>query len=245
MPRYSSADVGFLLVSGRNILGQTTQLQDAREAIIEETTVLGSTWEQQSYVGVRRYELSQQGFFDDAVDGANDALITPGSSKVLSFALEGNAVGKKFVGTPALQVSYERLIERAALHKANASYANEGGHEEGVILHALGAETGASGNTEGASSQDAGALSSNGGAGYLQVTSLTLGGYTNFAVKVRHSSDDVTYADLVTFTAVTAAPNGQRVAVTGTVNRHLAHSWAFTGAGAGQSATYFVGFARN
>lgn len=244
MARYGSADVGFLLANGLSILGDVTQIEDVREALIEDTTTLGLAWEAQSYVGVKRFDLSQQGFYNDAANAANAALVNPGASVVLAFAPEGNAVGKRFVGSPLVQVDYVRQLTRGALHKGNATYKSAGNHDEGIILHALGAETAASGNTEGAQSQDAGASSANGGAGYLELTALTLGGYTNFAVKVRHSADDITYADMVTFTTRTAI-GAERIAVTGTVNRHLAHSWAFNGAGAGQSATYMVGFARS
>jgi hypothetical protein len=242
--RFGSDDVGFLLVSGQNILGDSTNLEDTREAILEEITALGDAWQQHEYVGVKRYELTQQGFFNDATDRSNAALITPGASKVLSFAPQGNSLGKPMISSPMVQVNYARQLSRGALHKANASYVSEGSHDEGIILHALGAETAASGNTEGASSQDAGASSANGGGGVVQVTALALGGYTSVTFKVRHSSDDVTYADLVTFTNVTAAPAAERKTVTGTVNRHLACSWAFNGAGAANSVSFAVGFAR-
>jgi hypothetical protein len=243
MARYGSADVGFLVANGLNILGTVTQIEDVREAIIEETTALGVPWESHAAVGVKRFDLSQQGFYDDAANSSNAALVNPGASVVLAFAPAGNVAGRPFVGSPMVQVDYVRNLSRGALHKANASYKSTGNHDEGVILHALGAET-ANGNTEGALSQDAGVLSSLGGAGYLEMTALTLGGFTNLAVKVRHSADDITYADLVTFTPRTAI-GGERIAVAGTVNRHLASSWAYTGAGAGNTATFMVGFARS
>lgn len=88
------------------------------------------------------------------------------------------------------------------------------------------------------------ANSANGGAGYLQVTALDLGGYTDAVVKIRDSADNVTFADLITFTAVTAAPDAERKTVTGTVDRYLATSLAFSGAGSNPSITYAVGFAR-
>jgi hypothetical protein len=86
----------------------------------------------------------------------------------------------------------------------------------------------------------------NGGSAYLQVSALTLGGYTNLTVTVKHSLDNVTYTDLQVMTAVTAAPTGIRLVVaSGTlVNRYLAAAWAFTGAGSGQSATFMLGFSR-
>lgn len=244
MTKYSSADVGFFLISGRNVLGDTTQLDDSREALMEETTVLGDAYEQHSAIGVKRFVISQMGFYNDATDRSNASLISPGVSRVLSIAPEGNTLGRRFLGSPMVQMDYKRLISRGAIHKANASYKSEGGHDEGILLHAHGAETAASGNTEGADSQDNLASSANGGSGYLQVSALTLGGWTSVTHKIRHSADDISYVDLITFTTVTAAPTGERKTVTGTVNRHLAHSWAFIGAGAGQSVTYFVGFAR-
>jgi hypothetical protein len=88
------------------------------------------------------------------------------------------------------------------------------------------------------------ASSPNGGAGYLQVGALTLGGYTNLVVKIRHSTNNSSFTDLITFTAVTSAYTGQRVAVAGAVNRYLATSHACTGSGSGMSADVMVGFCR-
>ena len=244
MTKFSSADVGFLLVNGMSILGDVTTLEDTREAIVEEVTPLGVAWEEQAYVGVKRYSLTQQGFYNDATDRSNAALVTPGTTKVLAFAPEGNTVGKKFVGSSLVEASYTRQIARGALHKGNANYTGSGTHDEGIILHAHATEANATGNTEGADSQDNLAGSSAGGAGYLEVSALTLGGYTNLAVIIEHSTDDVTYSTLLSFAVVTAAPSGERKAVTGTVNRYTAMAWSYGGAGAGQSATFMVGFSR-
>jgi len=244
MTRYGSADVGFLLVSGLDLLGHITTLNDELTAKTEETTPLGTAWETHAAIGVKAYKLNQEGFYDDGTSATNAALATVGASKVLSFALEGNTVGKRFIGSPMVQVNYKRLIERNALHKAKAEYLSEAGHAEGIILHPLGAETADSGDSTGADSQDNAASSATGGAGYLQVTALSLGGWTSATLKVLHSTDDVSYSALVTFANVTAAPTAERKAVTGTVNRYLAHSWLFNGAGGAKSITYFVGFAR-
>lgn len=85
----------------------------------------------------------------------------------------------------------------------------------------------------------------NGGVAYLQVTQLVLGGYTNWVVKVRHSVDNITFADLATFTVRTAIGAERLPVVAGTaVNRYLATSVALTGAGSGPSITCMVGFAR-
>lgn len=82
------------------------------------------------------------------------------------------------------------------------------------------------------------------GAADLHVTALTLGGYTSVTVKVRHSADNITFTDLVTFTTVTAAPFAERKAVTGTVQRYTAISWDFIGAGSGQTFVPYVALSR-
>jgi len=59
-------------------------------------------------------------------------------------------------------------------------------------------------------------------------------------VKVQHSSDNLTYADLITFSNVTAA-GAQRATVTGTVNRYTRVTYTATSG----TATFVVGFGRS
>jgi hypothetical protein len=84
------------------------------------------------------------------------------------------------------------------------------------------------------------ANSSNGASGYQEVTAMA--GFTGYVGKLRDSPDDVTYADLLTFANVTAAPNAQRVTVAGVVDRYVSHDGDVTGAG---SLTVFSGVARS
>ena len=245
MSTYGSPSVGFFLIGGRNVLGTRTSITVKAEATTSETTVLGDTWAQFGTTGLKRGSLSQDGFFDDAVGAINEALCDlENTSQVILLAHEGNVAGKKAFGCAGtFAATYDRGMAIAEFHKATATHTVTGELEEPRLLAALAARTTA-GNTESASLDNA-ALTSNGGAGYLGVTALTLGGYTNLVVKVRHSVDNVTFADLATFTAVTAI-GAQRKAVAPltTVNRYLAISWAWTGAGSGQSATFTVAFAR-
>lgn len=241
MARMSSADVGFLLAGGYSILGDVTMLEDEREAVIEDATVLGVAWEVPAYVGVKRWKLTQEGFYNDVVLGHNVAFVTPGSSKVVAFAPEGNTQGAKFVGSPTVQGSYKRQISRGQLHKASVTFESEGNHDEGKILATL-TSRGAASST---SSLDNSASSANGGAVYIELTALALGGYTNLAVIVEHSANDSVWATLASFAVLTAAPGAERVVVAGTINRYLRVTWSWTGSGSGQSATFTVGVARN
>lgn len=243
MTRYGSADVGFLLADGLNILGDTTDLEDEDEAMLEDTTVLGLANEEQSYIGVKRYTLNQNGFYNDATGRSNEALVGIGGTPLVSFAPEGNALGKRMRNGQLVQATYKRQIQRGALHKAAATYMSEGQHDVAVILHPLGAET-ADGDTE-ATSYDGTAQSANGGVAFLQVTALDLGGYDDVTITVIDDADNAgSFGSLVAFANVSAI-GSQRVTVAGTVERYLGVSWVFNGSGSDPSISFVVGFKRN
>lgn len=82
----------------------------------------------------------------------------------------------------------------------------------------------------------------NGGAGYQAISAFS--GFTGVVGKVQHSVDNSVWADLVTFTNVTAGPVAERIVVAAgtTVNRYTRHIGTVTGAG---SITPFAGFSRS
>lgn len=241
--KYSSKDV-VLLIDGYNVLGEMTELTHAAEALTEEVTGLGDNWEEHEYIGVQRAEISQSGYFDDASLSVNDAFNgKQGDKRVVCFGIEGNTAGKAFVGlNGALETRFERVASVKGLHKANVGYVVSGKSEDGKILLAL-SEQDADGDTESAS-VDNGAASTGGADLYLQVTALDLDGADDLTVKVRSSTDDVTWSDLDTFTAVTTAPTAEMKIKTGTIPQYLAVSWAFTGTSTAPSATIMVGAVR-
>lgn len=321
MSKYGSDDVAFFLIDGYSVLGSTTEIADDKEAILEETDPLGASWVEKESTGLKRGEITQNGFFDDATDGINDALSEQqGLSRILSYGIEGNLKAKQFIGfAGGMQINYNRITSRGELHKANAKYLSSGAVEDGHILHELAIVT-AAGDTE-SLAVDAGTQadpvtitsssvdnptvittaaphllltgdgiliaghsgstpdingvhivtvltadtftipiqvtvggtggtstrisSRDGGAGYLQLPVLTLGGYDNLIINLRHSQDDITYATKATFTAVTTSPTAERKTFTGILYRYTAMSWAWTGSGSAQTATFMVGVIRN
>lgn len=143
------------------------------------------------------------------------------------------------IGRPAfiVRADIESLDIPASLQDAVALTIDampDDGVDLGVSLHALGAET-VDGNF---TAVDNAAATTNGGVGSLHVTAYS--GLTSALIKIQHSADDSTYADLISFTSVTAATS-QRSAVTGTVNRYVRATVDVTGTG---SATFAVAFAR-
>jgi hypothetical protein len=80
----------------------------------------------------------------------------------------------------------------------------------------------------------------NGGAGIQAVSQYA--GFSGVVGKIQHSPDDSTWADLITFVNVTAAPGAARVTAAGTVDRYTRYTRDVTGSG---SFTPFVSFARS
>jgi hypothetical protein len=243
MAKRSNLDVGFFLVDGLNLLGFSADLSDSVEAITDDAQPLNSAWPVPTPVGAKKGEFKQSGWFDDATNATHDAFNEQQAvSRVLCYGFESNTIGEAMTGFAGVYASkYTRIVSRNQLHRANADYQISGSVDEGVILHALGAET-ADGDTESTPVDNSGS-SADGGAGFLQVTAIDLDGYDDIAVTVLDSSDDVTYAELVAFTVRTAI-GAERKTVAGTVNQYLAAAWAFTGTGTSPSVTFVAGFAR-
>ncbi len=246
MATFGQADV-FLLVGGYALTAYVMDGSFTREAITEQSDTWGDSWEEHSDTGIERCSLSiANGFYDDASNASNDALNErQGTSDVVVFGMAGTAIGSAAIGMSGqFAVNFNRTATRGQLHKFSGEYLNTGVVEENVIiLHALGAESG-DGDEE-ANSIDNSASSASGGSGYLEVTALTDGGYDDITVRVIDSSDDITFGELVSFTATTAAPSAERVTVSGTVERYVSTDWSWTGSGSGESATFLSGFVRN
>lgn len=237
--KHGSADIAVFLIGGYNFLANKVQGVSRKvEEILTRVDGLGDSWEDSAHTGMSRGLFTQDGaFFDDTTNQMHAALkAAPTTARVGLIAWGGNVVGSACTGFAGkVMTSYEVLAQLAGLTKANAAYGVTGQVEEGVLLLAHAAQTAGWTST----AVDNAASSANGGSGYLEVSALS--GFTSVTVKVRHSADNVTYADLITFTAVTAAPTAQRSTVAGTVNRYLLTTGAVTGSG---SITPVVGFAR-
>lgn len=243
MAKYGGANVGFLLVGGYSLLGSdvTELVGPDKEAVLEETTGLGAAWPTHAGTGLQKGAFGHSGFYDDTVGSVNEALLNGSqqAAHVVCVGMNGNTIGAKFVGLAGTLIGkYRRVVTRGQLHKAIADGTVSGAVEDGVILQHLTAKT-VDWNTEGAESVDNTVSTSAGGSGYQQVPAFT--GFTGFVGKIRHSADDATYADLLTFANVTAITNAQRVTVAGTVNRHLAFDGNVTGSG---SIQVMAGFCR-
>lgn len=223
----------WLIDSGYEVGSYCTDFTADVEALFEESQTLGDSWKEKLPVGMRQAQISGTAYYDDANDASDEALmtVTSNTERVVMFGMAGQTVGVRATGIEGAYVGkYNRKPVRNELHKATFELSLSGAVNEGIILQELEDKT-ADWNTEGADSVDNGASSAGGGVAYQAVTSMS--GFTGFVGKIRHSSDDVTYADLTggTFSNVTAAPSCLRLAPSVTVNRHLAYDGNVTGTG--------------
>lgn len=238
-----------MLVNGYSILGVTTDITIESPLQIEDVTPLGASAEVFASTGMTSSKMSQKGLFDDAAGSSHEALVGGnGATRIICYGVEGNTIGKNFLGLAgAIQTKYNPEIKVGELHKAIAEYIGSGvAREDGKILHTNSAETTATGNTQAASVNNS-AQTTAGGSGYLELSALTLGGYTDFQVILQHSTDNITFVDhgSGTFTAKTLAPAAQRLVISGTIYQYTACRWVFSGAGTGESATFMAGITRN
>lgn len=240
--KFGSASA-FILVDGYNL--SSSKVRDFSYKVAaehEDTLGLGDSFKSSVPTGMSVLTIKQGGgFLDTSTNGGHAALkgvasSPQGTARVLTFGYAGNTIGETYVGAEGVYAqAYEVISEGSKLTKANAEYAVSGQIDRGVILHILEAET----IDEDGASVDNATSSASGGAGVLQVTAFS--GLTDAVIKIQHSANNADWADLITFTTVTAAPTAERLTVSGTVDRYLRYSINVTGTG---SITLLVGFAR-
>ena len=207
-----------------------------------ETSAFGTT--AKTYVvGERDGSISLSGMFESTALVGTDVFFNTAlgnaTKSLLIIAPEGHGNGYGAIMARADNTSYEVSSAIADIVQASAEFQSSDAVEHGKILSS-GSTVSATGN---GTSVDNGAATTNGGAGYLSVPVNTRNG--NITVKIQHSADNSTFADLVTFTVVSSSTaTSQRVEVASgtTVNRYLRVN--YTVAGSTGSATPVVAFTR-
>jgi hypothetical protein len=200
---------------------------------LETTTFTDSA---RDYIeGLKSGTATLSGLFDGADDTQDEQVQAAFGSPSVTNALV--ALGGLTIGVPGYagrvwDSQYEQGASFDGLVTFGASLAVDGGLERAISLHALAAETG----TANYASVDNTASSANGGAGYIFVTAQS---GTAGVVKIQHSTDNMTWVDLITFSSLSGT-SSTRTAVTGTVNRYVRAALTT----ASTSITFQVSFAR-
>lgn len=237
MTNYGMPDVGYVIYNGYDLVGTMTNMSDEIVNLTEDTTVAGNAVSTQSFIGVQEGTVELGGFYDSALFAALQSK----PSSVLMYALEGNTAGKYIAAAAdAKPLAPRRAQESKAFTKANVSWAcgRTGIAIDRALLIAALAARSTAGNTD-ASYVDLGATASNGVRFYVAATALTLGGYTNGKVTLRHcATPGGAYADITATAQTFTAIGGYMYEYTSSVNRYLSIAWSWTGSGSGQSITF-------
>lgn len=210
-----------------------------------DTTTFGSA--NKTYaVGMKDATVAFEGLWDgltDAVDEVLSAAVGSTTDKVITVGSEGAAIGRRAKLINSIESSYEiksAVADMVTISAEVQASGTKGGLDGGVLLAAQQTVSSVTANT----SVDNAASSANGGVAHLHVTSNSRNGAAT--IKVQHSANNSTWADLVVFTATTSSTTtSQRVEVAAgtTVNRYIRANVSAI-AGSTGSVTITVGFAR-
>ena len=209
-----------------------------------ETTTYGVTGGAKTYVvGLDDATISLSGLFDGDANAIDEVLTgILGSSTDVNFTIAadgGMTLGARCISGQSIETKYDLKSPVADVVTASADFQVDAEASRGVILAPLSSVSATSTGT----SVDNGASTTNGGVAVLHVTANTRNG--TIIVKVQHSSDNSTFADLVTFATVATTTKTSEyvsVALGTTVNRYLRVS--YTVAGSTGSATVAATFGR-
>lgn len=233
-----------ILVNQYDLTGYFRKMDLDAQVSMHDTTVFGST--SKAFIpGLRGGTIALEGLFEEAVtanapDNVFAAIEATATVPIVSIAPAGLALGNRVYLLQAHENKHDIGAQVDALIMNSAEFTDNDGYDFGVSLHALSAETSLPYT---GTAVDNLAATTNGGVGFLHITAIA-GGAPNVVVKIQHAAV-ATYADLVTFTAVTSLANGfQRVVVPvgTTVNRNLRVT--VTEGGTTSSVTFQASFAR-
>jgi hypothetical protein len=226
-------------LGGRDASGDLASITPKAMADTHEVTNFASANWKEYEAGLLEWSVDLDGFYDPAAAGIGRQLEDIGGSIAATSIYDGDAdaIGDTGQLYPAgVLTTTDSPISVADMRKVTGSIKGNGrAGLFGKLLHPKAEETA----TGDGASLDNGASSANGGRGNLHITAIT----GTWTIKIQHSANNSTWADLVTFTQAAAAGGvtSESIAVTGTVNRYLRVARTEDVSG---SCTFVAGFAR-
>jgi hypothetical protein len=202
------------------------------------TTTYSNSGVRRQVVGLQDGKVTFGGYHDTgATHPVFTAALGAASAGLLSLFPEGTTIALPVTMLGVRAASYKASEPVDAVVTCTAEFDGDGPMNFGVSLHSIAAAESGTGDSTGV---DYGAATTNGGVAHIHVKSIT--STPTATVKVQHSSDDVTYADLVTFSSITGVTSERvEVAAGTTVNRYTRETRS---ALSGGTITYAVAFAR-
>ena len=139
----------WLHVGGRDLTGDTFNLEESNESAFEEVHAFGDSWEEHLPVGIGKLTLAAGGGLYASDTVMLEALQeTRETKQLVAWGMSGQTIGKEAVlvnGTYAGK--WKRVAERNALTKAEAEHTVSGEYRRGYILYPKSAGESANGDT--------------------------------------------------------------------------------------------------
>jgi hypothetical protein len=224
-------------IGGRDLSGDVNSLStiSARRSVLDVTGIDQSGIDRVQ--GLGDGELTFVTWFNDGTNAAHTAVSGLPTTNVIALYMRGTAANSPAAGLVAKQINYDPTRGQDGSWSATVQCLGTSGIplEWGVLLQAEATHSSAGSS----SSKDDSASSSSGLAAYLQLIDINSGTPT---IKLQDSTDNSSWADLVSFTAVANGnePTAERVEVSGTVNRYL----RVTSTGTFSNAKFIIAYRR-
>ena len=232
MAYYGWDEIVYVLIGGYDLKTVVTGLALEDEAVVVEKHFAADVYPTSIILGTGRGAVEIDAVLNSPT--TDQIVSTSGAGRVLSVLYAGNIVSGLCALYRSVKIGGISVpLSPDDIHGLKPTFVNSGKvYLIGRVVAPVAARS-AAGNTD-ATYCDLGAGITIGTVA-LHVTALTLGGYTNLIAKLRDSADHITFADHTTMTAVTAI--GAEAKDLAACNRYTSISWAWTGAGSGQSWT--------
>lgn len=236
MATATHGSVANLLVNGYDLSPFFNSIQaDGALGTLEDTAFgpIGSPPEAKSYIPDMgdgtlkcsgKYVIDKTGLTHDQVADVIEAAITAGqvgstALAVVTYLPLGDGFGKSVFAIPAAVTTWNITSPVTAIVGTEADFQSSDGSQRGAVLQPA---VQVAGTTNGAALDAGATYDATKWKGVAATCHVLAHGTGVTSVKVQHSADGVTWADLVTFTvAGTADHEAQNLTVLGTVNRYL------------------------
>lgn len=239
-----------LVADGFDMSCHFKSMEVSRSMDVLDATVLCTTGQRSYAAGLTENQLKAEGFY--AYNSTTDSLsldkqfadaMDASSHKIISIGEDGGSVGDRAVLMGTKQASYNVQetvgdllmlnFEARATNGTTPAYGFAAGSN--CVWLAYSAFTGTANGT----SYD----STSGGTGYLAHAHCVVDDVTTATFKIQHSTDDSSWADLITFTAFTGVGAQQAGSTATSVNRYVrAICSAFTGTSATMAIAMKIGY---
>ena len=208
-----------------------------KTADVTETTAFGSS--NKSYIsGDKDGTVSLSGMFDSVADAVLQPFLGSSTNTDICIGADGITDGKSIFFGTGVVTNYGQSSPVGDVVATTVDLQSNAGLFTGLVLD--NATVTATGNS---TVTDNSASTSNGGGAIAIVTAKSGSSTPTATIKIQHSSDNVTFVDLVTFTDFTAVGSQVSEVASGTtINRYLRVNYTITGST--PSFSVIVGFGR-